>query len=313
MTALAVVNPFAPFLAAGAVLSGGKIYIGEPSKDPLSFPVPVYWDEALSIAALQPLRTSGGYIWRNGSPGRPYVDGDFSILVLDANDQQIFYSATSGGLLVSAFAKTLLDDADAAAMRVTLGIGSASEAGAGLVELSSDAEMRDGLSDTLAVSPKSLRNGLINRTTFTTTSGSTAEVTTIPPWATRIHFSFAQFSTTGTAAPLIQGRTASGYETSGYGGVTSIMPNGGATSGVAHGSGFVINSTLAANLINGRVTMERVDATNNWWAISGYLGVPGGPSSMVISGSKGFAAALTGVRVITTDAFDGGLVSISWE
>lgn len=128
MTALAVVNPFAPFLAAGAALSGGKIYIGEPSKDPIAFPVPVYWDEALTIAALQPLRTSGGYIWRNGAPGRPYVEGDCSVLVLDANDQQVFYSATSGGLLLSAFAKTLLDDANAAEARATLGATSVGDA-----------------------------------------------------------------------------------------------------------------------------------------------------------------------------------------
>lgn len=197
--------------------------------------------------------------------------------------------------------------------RTALGIGTATTSGAGLVELATDAEVLAGTDASLVVTPQSLRNGLIGRVNVASTSGTAAEAPSVPSWATRIHFNFAQFSTSGPATPLIQGRTATGYETSGYGGVTVNFTAAGSVSTAAHSAGFLINSAGAANLLSGRITMERADATNNWWSISGILSVPGGPSGMLISGSKGFAAALTGVRVITTDTLDGGLVSISWE
>jgi hypothetical protein len=123
MTAQAVANPFPPFLSGGQPLSSGKIYLGQANQDPRTFPVSVYWDQALTIAAQQPLRTSGGYIYRNNAPAIPYVDGEFSILVLDENDRQVFYLASAGtDLVVSAFWETVLAETTAAGSRTALDV-----------------------------------------------------------------------------------------------------------------------------------------------------------------------------------------------
>lgn len=173
-------------------------------------------------------------------------------------------------------------------------------------------DVQDGTSAGLAVTPQSLRTGLLVQTAVTTTSGTAAEKTSIPWWATEILVDFAGVSTSGTANPLIQIGDSGGYETAGYNGVTSSMPNGGATTGVAHSTGFTINSNLAANVLHGQVTLRKSPNTNTWTA-SGSLAVPSGPASMVISGSKTLSDTLDRVRVITTDAFDAGSITLSYR
>ena len=49
-------------------LEGGNIYIGPAWSDPVTDRIPVFWDAGLTIPAEQPLRTSGGYIVRGGTP-----------------------------------------------------------------------------------------------------------------------------------------------------------------------------------------------------------------------------------------------------
>ncbi|MFI8124620.1 hypothetical protein [Acinetobacter sp. ABJ-A23_2] len=46
----------------GLPLDEGFIYIGETGKDPEVYPVPVFWDENLTIPAEQPVRTHNGYL-----------------------------------------------------------------------------------------------------------------------------------------------------------------------------------------------------------------------------------------------------------
>jgi hypothetical protein len=51
----------------------------------------VYFDEALTILAPQPLRTINGYISRAGSPAQVYIDGvNFSILVQDSKGSMVY-------------------------------------------------------------------------------------------------------------------------------------------------------------------------------------------------------------------------------
>lgn len=94
MSILLQINPFEFFVDAdGDALDAGYIYIGEPNKDPQQYPVQVFYDSALTIPAPQPLRTSNGYVLRNGSPTFLFINGNYSIRVLDKKQRQVYYVA----------------------------------------------------------------------------------------------------------------------------------------------------------------------------------------------------------------------------
>ena len=80
-------NPVPMFLdVRGDLLDAGSIYIGIANQDPQLNPIPVFWDVANTIPALQPLRTLGGVIVNKSV--RAYVyqpDGDYSLRVRDAD------------------------------------------------------------------------------------------------------------------------------------------------------------------------------------------------------------------------------------
>lgn len=81
-----IIAPYAFFSDQyGAPLNDGYIYIGVENQNPQTNPIPVYWDEDLTIPAAQPLRTSGGYFYRNGSPANVFIDGPCSIVVRNRN------------------------------------------------------------------------------------------------------------------------------------------------------------------------------------------------------------------------------------
>ncbi|MFI8124623.1 hypothetical protein [Acinetobacter sp. ABJ-A23_2] len=70
----------------GLPLDEGFIYIGETGKDPEVYPVPVFWDENLTIPAEQPVRTHNGYLSNYGVTGKLYISNDeCSITVLNKN------------------------------------------------------------------------------------------------------------------------------------------------------------------------------------------------------------------------------------
>ncbi len=77
----------------GRPLDGGFIYIGEPFKDPEQYPIQVYWDDDKTIPALQPIRTLNGFVTRNGTSARIYIEQSYSIKILSANRVKQFYAA----------------------------------------------------------------------------------------------------------------------------------------------------------------------------------------------------------------------------
>jgi hypothetical protein len=81
-----VTTPFPVFTDTdGLPLEGGYINIGVAGLNPLSNPLQVYWDQALTIPATN-IRTTRGYPSRNGAAGFLYAPpGDFSILVRNKN------------------------------------------------------------------------------------------------------------------------------------------------------------------------------------------------------------------------------------
>jgi len=89
---LQIASPFQQFFDRdGSPLDNGFVYVGTVNLNPETNPLTVYFDDALTIPAAQPLRTSNGYIVRNGSPARIYTSQeDFSLTVRDKRNVLVF-------------------------------------------------------------------------------------------------------------------------------------------------------------------------------------------------------------------------------
>jgi hypothetical protein len=87
-----IVTPFAQFFDTnGAPLNNGAIFIGTAYLDAQSNPIPVYWDDALTIPAFQPIRTLNGYAVWNGAPARIFCNADnFSMTVQTSTGRTVW-------------------------------------------------------------------------------------------------------------------------------------------------------------------------------------------------------------------------------
>jgi hypothetical protein len=93
MSALSVEPPYPAFADAdGQPLADGYIWIGTVNLNPITNPIVAYWDDALTITAVQPIRTSGGYPVYQGTPSRIYTNGDYSIQVQNKNGTVVYTS-----------------------------------------------------------------------------------------------------------------------------------------------------------------------------------------------------------------------------
>ena len=93
MAAPTVKVPFPTFNDRdGQPLDNGNVYIGTAFMDPESNPIQVYWDDALTIPASQPIKTSGGYFYRNGTVANVFVNGDYSLTVKDSKENLVYSS-----------------------------------------------------------------------------------------------------------------------------------------------------------------------------------------------------------------------------
>jgi hypothetical protein len=91
MSALSIQPTFPIFTETnGLPLENGYIWIGAANLDPQGNPINVFWDAALTIPAAQPIRTLNGYPSRNGTPGRLYVNSDYSIRVQNSKGSLVY-------------------------------------------------------------------------------------------------------------------------------------------------------------------------------------------------------------------------------
>jgi parallel beta-helix repeat protein len=81
----------------GTPLDDGYLYIGEINQDPEQNPIQVFWDSNLTIPATQPIRTSNGYAYRNGTPALLYTGGEFSITIRNKREEFVLYSPVGYG------------------------------------------------------------------------------------------------------------------------------------------------------------------------------------------------------------------------
>ena len=100
MSALSIQVPFPVFQDRdGQPLDNGYVWIGVANLNPQTNPVVAYYDAALTIEAVQPLRTINGYISNAGTPAQIYVDAnDYSILVLDSKGTTVYSFPNGTGI-----------------------------------------------------------------------------------------------------------------------------------------------------------------------------------------------------------------------
>lgn len=134
-------NPIPVFLdTRGALMDGGHVYVGVANSDPATDPIELFWDPALTISALQPLRTIGGRIVNGVTPASVFfAEIDFSMRSTDVNGVLCDYSPSVftsdsefqpldsdltaiAGLATTPFGRALLTLADQAALVTATGV-----------------------------------------------------------------------------------------------------------------------------------------------------------------------------------------------
>ena len=99
MTLTQLAPPYPIFTdKSGTPLDNGYLYFGTVNLNPETNPITVYYDTAFTQPAAQPLRTSNGYVMRNGSPAAIYTNGYFSVTVRDKNKSMVIYSPSGYGI-----------------------------------------------------------------------------------------------------------------------------------------------------------------------------------------------------------------------
>jgi hypothetical protein len=116
MSALSIQPTYPIFTETdGLPLENGYIWIGTANLDPQVNPINVYWDAALTILAPQPIRTINGYPSRSGTPGRLYVNSNYSIRVQDSKGSLV-YSAPAA---TERYSDVVLSNLDASSVNYT--------------------------------------------------------------------------------------------------------------------------------------------------------------------------------------------------
>ena len=180
-----------------------------------------------------------------------------------------------------------------------------------------------GTTDTQTLTNKTLSTGLVmgasavtSGTAVATTSGTSANFTSIPSWVKRVTVMFNDVSTGGTSDLQIQLGDSGGVETTGYasvsaatGGGTQITPTAVVTTGMV-----VKNETGAGASFQGAVVFVNISGTT--WVQSHSLVDTGTSRCIFGSGAKTLSGTLDRVRITTvggTDTFDAGTINILYE
>lgn len=114
--------PFGQFFDRdGKPLSGGFLYFGVASLNPITSPKQVFWDAAGLTPAPSKIGTINGYAARSGTPALVYSEDAFSLIVLNKKGETVFYLPDSSSL-PSGIPTALASKTDAAKGAAMLGI-----------------------------------------------------------------------------------------------------------------------------------------------------------------------------------------------
>ena len=246
---------------------------------------------------------------------------------VSATDKLLGRSTAGSGdveeIACTAFARSILDDADEATFKATVNLEIGTDVQA-YAASASQAEMEAGTEAALrSMSPLRVAQaiaalggsggGITLGTAVASTSGTSIDFTSIPSGTKRITINFAGVSTNGTSNMLVQLGDSGGIENTGYiSGTTN--DNGTRATSTA---GFIIQSvTAAGDVMSGRVTLELLNASTFKWVSAGQMCETGSGLDGESGGSKSLSAELDRVRITTvggTATFDAGEINITYE
>lgn len=111
MAAPTIKVPFPVFSnRSGLPIDDGNVFIGTAFMDAETNPIQVYWDSALTIPVYQPIKTSGGYLYQNGTISNVFVSGDYSMTVRDKNETFVYSCESVFDTLGSGLVQNLSGD-----------------------------------------------------------------------------------------------------------------------------------------------------------------------------------------------------------
>ena len=217
-----------------------------------------------------------------------------------AADKLPYFTGSGAAALadLSAYIRTVLDDANAAAAAATLSV----------LPLSGGT-----LTGALTLSTGAVANGLTLASEQATTSGTSIDFTGIRAGVKRITIMFVNVSVSGTSNLLIQIGDAGGVEASGYVSISSDIASVVTTATYTAGFGLLVG--LASNAISGAVVLSLEDSSDFTWVATGLLS-RAASATLTCAGHKPLSAELNRVRITTvngSDTFDAGAINISYE
>lgn len=97
-----LVPPFNLYLdRAGNALEDGRIYVGE-TPDAISNPIDLFWDEARTIPAEQPVRTTAGYPTYQGRPAQLFMEETECLITVQQGNGETVVSNAIGRAFMTA-------------------------------------------------------------------------------------------------------------------------------------------------------------------------------------------------------------------
>jgi len=153
-------------------------------------------------------------------------------------------------------------------------------------------------------------------TPVATTSGTSIDFTGIPSGTKQIIITFKGVSTNGTDPKYIQIGDSGGIENSDYSSTSAAITETNTVFAISSLESFRIQSIVAADLINGSVTLTLENSSTFTWVASGVLENSTSTSRVFfVAGRKSLSAVLDRVRITTqngTNTFDAGEVNIAY-
>ena len=150
-------------------------------------------------------------------------------------------------------------------------------------------------------------------TVWTSTSGTSKDFTSIPPWAKKIDIGFVGVSTSGNNGIIIQLGDSGGIESTGY---LSGATDGTPVSATSTAGLIVTAGWNGAYDMNGKISLCLQNESTNTWTSQGVVYFNGAGVCCFSGGSKSTSAVLDRIRITTTtgvDTFDAGSVNISYN